>query len=1033
MTGKNKKSSKNKSALRSKSASQSANSEENSQQKAKSPDSEIQLTPSAVDQVPPTKAVNKPPGFPFPIVGLGASAGGLKAIDEFFRFMPIDSGMAFIVVMHQSADHESLLPELIGKSTEMNVTAVRDGMTVQMNNVYILPPGKYIDLMRGKLHLTPIKTNKPASCSIDHFFCSLAHERKEQAVAIVLSGTGSDGTSGLVAVKSKSGMVMAQSAESAAFDGMPKNAIATGRVDYVLSPSEMPLALAACTRPGFRLAKDDDQPTAEITESLSGILLVIRRCLGHDFSGYKPTTICRRIERRMGILQIAKPKDYLKYLAEHTPEAELLFKDLLINVTAFFRDRDAFETLAEKTILPMLKAKTSESPVRVWVPGCSTGEEAYSIAILLHECMEKLNVNFKVQIFATDLDRKAIEQARTGLYRKSIVNDISEERISRFFTKQDSSLRICKDLRDWLVFASHNVIHDPPFTKLDLISCRNLFIYFQCDLQQRVLGLFHYALNRGGTLFFGTSESIGECTDRFQVVDSKAKVYRRLESMSLTRGAAKPVLVSQQERRERREPRELRKKLLEEADSMLVTKNSISEYLVSCFVPPTVIVNSNGDIMHVHGHTGPFLELAQGSLAKNIVAMARPSIELDLLAVLKAAQCEMLPVIHRNVVVKSDEGSLLIDLTAQQIAVPSSLAGMIRISFKVVAASETVSVTEAKELNSTNEKNEPAAKASGRRLKEVERELQDVREALRRRVEEMDVSNEEKKSSHEEFQSTNEELQSTNEELKTSKEELQSLNEELLTVNDEFQSKIRDLSSANDDMNNLLNATEIATIFLDNELRIKRYTKEADKYVSLIPTDLGRPLDDLNSTLGSNELVENCVAVLKTLVPLEANIQTKDGCWLRMRIVPYQTFNDKIDGLVLTFLDIDKLKQIQKGTEVARDFAELIVATVRGPMLILNGVFELKFANESFCKLFRVSFEEAIGQSIYEIGNGQWDLPALRKLMETILPQNSAFEEFKVSYDFPSRGAKSLMLYGRRMDGEKSTDDLILLGFEETV
>ncbi len=480
---------------------------------------------------------------PFPVVGLGASAGGLEALEEFFRSMPVNSGMAFVVVMHQAAKHVSLLPDLLGKCAKMDVAAIHDGMSIRPDHVYIVPPGKNVDLLDGRLHLTDLPARHAATLPIDHFFRSLAAERREMSVAIVLSGTGTDGTVGLSAIKGESGMVMVQSVESAKFSGMPQNALDAGWADYVLTPHDMPARLVAYARGPFLKAPPSlETPTPAIHQALPEILLKLRRRCGHDFSGYKPSTVCRRIERRMNIHQIGQPRQYLKYLDQHESEAETLFRELLIGVTSFFRDPWAFDVLVSEAITPLLKEKTDDSQFRVWVPACATGEEAYSIAILLRERMDELKIHLNVQIFATDLDADAIETARAGIFPSGIGNDVSADRLTQFFSKEDGSYRIRKDLRDWLVFAPQNVIHDPPFTKLDLLSCRNLLIYMQAALQKKLLALFHYSLRPGGCMFLGTSETISEFGDLFQTLSNKAKLFRRKESPGSLREVHFPVV-----------------------------------------------------------------------------------------------------------------------------------------------------------------------------------------------------------------------------------------------------------------------------------------------------------------------------------------------------------------------------------------------------------------------------------------------------------------------------------------------------------
>jgi two-component system CheB/CheR fusion protein len=954
----------------------------------------------------------------FPIVGLGASAGGLEALEDFFRAMPADSGMAFVVVMHQAAKHVSLLPDLLDRCTAMDVAPIREGTKVQPNCVYVVPPGKHADVLNGVLHLTDLPPKHVAPLPIDYFFRSLADDRQETAVAIVLSGTGTDGTVGLSAIKGRSGMVMVQSVESAKFSGMPQAAINAGCADYVLPPDEMPRQLIAYARgPFLKTPRAVDTPAPGLQTSLPEILLLLRRRCGHDFSGYKPSTICRRIERRMNVHHITQPKAYLRYLDEHAAEAETLFKELLIGVTSFFRDPWAFESLAKHVLLPMLREKAPDSPFRVWVPGCATGEEAYSIAMLLRECMDELKIHMHVQIFATDLDGDAIETARGGLFAAGIGSDVSDRRLGQFFTKEDGSYRMRKELRDWLIFAPQNVIHDPPFTKLDLVSCRNLLIYLQGELQKKLLMLFHYSLSHGGCLFLGTSETIGDFGDLFKTIDNKAKLFRRKEAAPRPeRPVEFPIKVAAAADDKRRPVAATR-------PPGMPVNQAVAEMLVACFAPPTVVVNDKGEIVHVHGRTGQFLELAPGGPPKDIVTMARAGLELDLSAALREAARQDAPVVHENVPVKTNGDTALVNLIVQRISDPESIRGLLRVSFQIVAAVAPP----------MPEEKSPAKSKSRRssRDKELERELQHTRESLQRTIEERDASNEEMKSANEELQSTNEELQSTNEELETSKEELQSLNEELQTVNAEFQEKIHELSRVNDDMRNLLNSTDIATIFLDNRLCIKSYTEQARCVIRLIPTDLGRPLRDLTSHLDYGDLVADAEEVLKTLAFKECEVHTDEGRWLLLRLLPYRTAEDKIEGLVMTFIDIDELKRTQHDIQQARHYAESIVETVREPLVVLDGNLRVKSANRAFYGKFRVAAEQTVGRLIYDLGNGQWDIPTLRNLLEEILPRSSSFDHLEIQHDFPTIGHKHMLLNARRIADGDGEPNLILLAIED--
>jgi two-component system CheB/CheR fusion protein len=832
------------------------------------------------EQAGTTPAATKPDSIR--IVGMGASAGGLEALEEFFGHMPIDSGMAFIVVVHQAATKNSLLPELLARCTKMKVAPIRDGMIVKPNRVYVVPPGKNVSLLAGTMCLTklPIKHGHP--WPVDYFFGSLAQQQGETAVAILLSGTGTDGTLGLADIKNGSGMAMVQSVESAKFDGMPQNAIKSGLADFVLSPSEMPASLVANSSRPFLQIPHATKQTHPILPFLPDIFLALRQRCGHDFSGYKNSTICRRIERRMLAHQIDEPRQYSKYLQQNESESEILFKELLIGVTSFFRDPPAFEALSKHALMSILKKKREDSEFRAWVPGCATGQEAYSLAILLRECMDELKIHLKVQIFGTDINNDAIEIARSGTFPADIAKHVSRQRLAEFFTKEENRYRIRKDQRDWLIFAPQNVIQDPPFTKLDLISCRNLLIYMNSDLQKKVVSLFHYSLLAGGYLFLGTSETISEFDDAFETVDQKNKIFRRSNgNTATTRETQFPVIGSLSY--SARPPRKSKGTL------EINVRELLTSMLADSFAPPTVVVNENGEIVHVHGRTGMFLKLAQGDPSRDIISMAREGLETDLSSALRKASLQDGPVFQENVRVRTNGNWTNVNLTVQKIVEPKAIRGMLRISFQV----PPVSVSDGKKSG----KKETTASVP-QRIQELELELQKSRERVQRTVEELDASNEEMKS-------TNEELQSTNEEIETSKEELQSLNEELQTVNSELEDKIQDLSNSNDDLNNLLNATNIGTIFLDTNFCIKRFTEQATRVVHLIPTDVGRELSDLTSKLQYEQLLSDAKDVLETLNSCEREVQTLDGRWLLMRILPYRTEDKRIDGLVMTFVDID--------------------------------------------------------------------------------------------------------------------------------
>jgi two-component system CheB/CheR fusion protein len=833
--------------------------------------------------------------------------------------------MAFVLVQHLAPDHKSVLTELIQRYTRMQAFEVEDGMVVQPNCAYIIPPNCDMAFLNGVLHLMEPALPRGQRLPIDFFFRSLAQDQHERAIGIVLSGTGSDGTMGVRAIKGEGGMVMAQTPESTEYDGMPRSAIATGLVDYELLPAEMPARLMAYVAHAFGKLRRTAVLSVPTTENaLKKIFILLRAQTGHDFSLYKPSTVLRRIERRMAVQQIEAMDGYVKYLQQSPPEAEALFRDLLIGVTNFFRDPEAFAVLEEQVIPTLLADKAVGGAIRVWSPGCSTGEEAYSLAMLLAERQAAMKRSFQVQVFATDIDRQAIATARAGLYPASIAADLSPERLARFFTAESANAdgsphayRIHKSLRDMLVFSEQDVIKDPPFSKLDLISCRNLMIYMGGDLQKKLIPLFHYALNPDGVLFLGTSETVGEFTDLFAVLDRKAKLYRRKDDVH---GAPRAVLgrffpAVTTALDVARPPHVGKVARIGKPPMREITEQALLQQVASA----AALVNADGDILYLHGRTGMCLEPAPGEAGiNNILKMAREGLRRELTAALRKAVSGKELVSAPGLRVKTNAHFTTVNLTVRPVTTgPAATAE---------APLYLVVLEEKPSGKSDKSDKSDLSDTPDARIELLKQELRAKEEYLQSTNEELETANEELRSSNEEMQSVNEELQSTNEELETSKEELQSVNEELATVNAELQTKVADLSRANNDMNNLLAGTGIATVFVDCQLRVLRFTPGATQIVNLILSDLGRPVGHvLTNLVGYNALVADARAVLDTLVPKELDVQTACGAWYTMRIQPYRTLDNVIEGAVITFVDVTETKKAQASLRQASELLRLAV------------------------------------------------------------------------------------------------------------
>ncbi len=965
----------------------------------------------------PHRVALEPPGRTpikegFPVVAIGASAGGLEALEQFFKIMPVDSRSAFIVISHLDPKHGSMMSELLSRCTGTPVSEAGDGVRVEPDHIYVIPPNFEMAIFHGRLQLTPLPDSRGIRMPIDFFFRSLAEDQGDKGVAIILSGTGTDGTLGLRAVHGAGGTVFVQDPDDARYDGMPRSAIQTGLADYILPAGGMAAELVSFLR-NYGKKKREALIGEERPSAIQKILMLLRSKTGHDFSLYKKTTVNRRIQRRMGIHAIDDALSYGRYLEEHPEEVHQLFKELLISVTSFFRDHEAFDAL-KNDILPVLLDRMPGSHVfRAWVPGCATGEEAYSVAMTVREYIDAKKVDCTVQIFATDIDEDSIMQARSGIYPSNISVDVPADRLKRFFLKDDKGYRIRKEVREMVVFAVQNVIKDAPFTRLDLLSCRNLMIYLEPALQERLITLFHYSLAPGGMLFLGSSESIGRFADLFSAIDKKWKFFQAKPTMGTTGHAA--VTGTPWPRDYGPEEPVLNIKRGQETG----LAELVHRTLLSSFAPPSVVVNDKGDTIYVYGNTGKYLRPAPGLASLNIVEMAREGLGFEMRAALQHVVNSGKETKRPGLRVGTNGGETIINLTVKPL--PRAEEGPALFIF----------IFEEPPPKAEPKGPRKAAPRADQRIGELETELAYTRESLQASIEELQAANEELKSTNEEMQSTNEELQSTNEEMETSKEELQSVNEELVTVNSELQSKIEQLSDAENDMRNLLDSTEIATVFLENNLRIKRFTRPATKVINLIPADVGRPLGDIVSNIEHQDIVGGAREVLERLISRETEVRTKEGAWYLMRIMPYRTIDNAIDGVVITFTDITDTKRASKERE---EFSENIVQTVREPLLVLDEDLRVLTANKAFYERFKKGKEEIQGRPIQDIANRQWSIPALEDLLFKVARNNEVFEDFRVDHDSPALGKRTMMLNARKiaapLPGDKDKR-LILLAMED--
>jgi two-component system CheB/CheR fusion protein len=943
----------------------------------------------------------------FPIVGIGASAGGLEAFTQLFKNLPADPGMAFVLIQHLAPTHESMLTELLSKASSMPVREVKDGMAVAPDNVYIIPPDKEMIIFQGVLHLVPRDEVKGQYMPVDSFLHSLAQDRRNNAIAVILSGTGSDGSMGARAIKGEGGIVLAQD-ETAKYDGMPRSAIDTGCVDFVLPTAKIADELLRISKHPYPADVRRGEPVQIIPaeeNDLNRIFIMLRSAKGVDFTSYKRSTIMRRVNRRMLLQKIEGMKAYVAYLKENPSEIETLYQDILINVTSFFREPEAFETL-KRSVFPYIFNKAGvDAPVRIWVPACSTGEESYSIAIALAEYMDSNKISRPVQLFATDIDDIAVEKARKGIYPENISRDVSPERLTRFFEKSGNGYVINKLVREMCIFAKQNMVKDPPFSKIDLISCRNVLIYFSTELQKKTVSILFYALNPNGFLMIGQSETVGEFAGLFSVVDKKHTIYsKKAETlMQIEATVVEPGKEKVVAKKAEAQPKGVFD-IQKEADTIVLNKYS----------PAGFVVNDVMKILQFRGDTSPYLRPAPGQASLDLLKMVSEDLVAELRTLLHQAKKEDIPAKKEGARLKQGKRIKYINIDIVPFQARTSGERCFLVLFEDVGAGLKPAPTKSARTHKGDSQIAPTTDET----MQLRQDLAASKAHLNAVTQEYEAANEELRALNEELQSSNEEMQSINEEMETAKEELQSTNEELTTVNDELQSRNEETMQLNNDLFNVLRGVEIPIIILGGELRIRRFNDAAARLLNLIPTDTGRPLSNIRTNIIIPDLEQMVLDVVNTLVVKVKEVQDVEGRWYSLTIRPYKTVDNRIDGVLMTLVNVDDMKRSLLRIKEAYAYANDIVETVREPLLILGPDLKVITANRSFYESFLADPAEIEGRYLYELGNGQWEIPELRKLLQEVLREKKSFSDFEVAVELPVIGRKTMMLNAREIRKE---------------
>jgi two-component system, chemotaxis family, CheB/CheR fusion protein len=975
--------------------------------------------PRAASDPPMPERIDAKPAAPsLPVVGIGASAGGLEAFSQLLHALPANTGMAFVLVQHLAPQHESALPTLLSNVSPMPVVQVTDAMRVEPDHVYVIPPNAQLTLFDGELRLAPRGTDRTQYNPIDLFFRSLAESAQESAIAIVLSGTASDGSAGIREVKAAGGITIAQRPETAKYDGMPRAAIATGMVDLTLAPQEIATALVEIGRhPYVRSGVPEEESALErelpepahlpiADEQLQRVFAHLRSVSGVDFKQYKLPTILRRLHRRMALHKLTQLSQYLEYIQQNPAEAQELYHDILIHVTRFFREPESFEALRQTVIPEIVAQREGEQPIRIWICGCATGEEAYSVAISLVEYLGDASNSVPIQIFATDVAETAIEYARNGVYPESISVDVSPERLRRFFTKTDGNYRIAKSIRDMCVFARQDLTRDPPFSKLDLVLCRNVLIYMTAPLQRKLMAVFHYALKPTGFLMLGHAESIGPHSDLFAVADKRNRIYARKLTDTLV---SFPVDYSTLPASTRGKHAAVPAR--DESRSIQAEANRI---ILDRYGPPGVVVDRELQIVQFRGQTGPYLEPAPGDPSLSLLKMAREGLIYGLRTALHAARKRNVAVRREGLRVR-DNGEWR-EVTLEVLPLMWANNSHYLVLFRDVTPSGPASKGKkggAAGRGKAGKKPRADGLSEDFHLAGLQQELAASREYLQSIIQEVEAANEELQSANEEILSSNEELQSTNEELDTAKEELQSTNEELNTVNEELHARNEELSRVNSDLLNLLGSVEIAIVIVANDLRIRRFTPMAERVLNLIPTDIGRPIGHIKPNIDCPQLETLITHAIDDVVLQETEVQDRQGNWYSLRIRPYKNVDNKIDGAVLSLFDVNSARLHEREIGQARHYTRAVFEVALHPMVMIDATHTVRVANQHFVDLIDTRRTEIENRDFFTLAHGTFDTPALRAAIERV----SGSEELEIEPELPTTGGKKLRALVRHVDG----------------